>query len=125
MTRLIALTALALVAGCAPQPRPNASAPGLARECFLASQISGFSDARGATIRVQPSVDKTFSLTLLGPGCDDVGWAGEIAIESNPSPSICTDAGTSQGRVLFRDGASNRVVRCEIVSVVRTANRRS
>lgn len=118
----VLLVAAGYAAGCAPAPAPTT---GLARECFRVDQVNGFSDARGASIRVTPSVGKTFALDLIGPGCEDVGWADQIALEGSPSPSICTGGSVSQGRVLFRDTASSQLVRCEIAAVTRIANRPS
>lgn len=118
MLRVLNLSPLFLLAACVgTSDAPTAAAQG--RECFNVGQVSGFSERDGPVVRVHASVNRSYDLELVGPSCDDVGWAGAIAIDSVPSRWLCVGDRPTQGRVRFRDTASRRVISCQIASVAR------
>lgn len=115
---------LAAAACAAPPPSSTGAVGSSARDCFNADQISGFSEAEGAAIRVSPGPGRDYELTLVGPSCDDVAWAQAVAIDASPTSYVCTGETPSQGTVMFRDSGTRRVVRCQITEVRRLEPRR-
>jgi hypothetical protein len=78
-TAIFALTASGL-AGCAAQP---ASAPAVAQrsggQCFLASQVNGFTSTKAGFVDVRVGASRYFRLEL-GGGCPNVDWSMRVGI---------------------------------------------
>lgn len=105
--------------GVRPSPLPTT----LAQECFRADAIDGFFDAKGSTVRVSPSAGREYTLTLLGPGCDDIGWAEAISVNFSGSPVVCTGAANDATQIQFSDRSNGREVRCILARVVKASSR--
>ena len=58
------------------------------RDCFWASQVTGFSDAGPERALVRVGTRDVWELTL-SPGCPDVDWAMRIGIRSRTGERIC------------------------------------
>ncbi|MES2441187.1 MAG: DUF6491 family protein [Pseudomonadota bacterium] len=85
MIRIFLLpAALLATASFAAPPEP---APG-PRECFWASQVTGFSDAGPKRALVNIGSRETWELTL-SPGCPAVNWALNIGIRARSGERIC------------------------------------
>ncbi|MGK6319425.1 DUF6491 family protein [Sphingomonas sp. DT-204] len=78
---LLLISALAACTG-ADGPRRGG------RECFWASQVTGFGDAGPDRALVRVGARETWELTL-SPGCPDVDWAMRIGIRSRAGERIC------------------------------------
>jgi hypothetical protein len=61
------------------------------RQCFWASEVTGFSDAGRDRALVSIGARSTWELTL-SPGCPGVDWAMRIGIVSRGSERICSGA---------------------------------
>lgn len=87
----ILILASAALSACAAGPTDEAAsaARGGARQCFWASQVTGFSDAGPDRALLNLGVKETWELEL-SPGCPDVNWAMKIGIVSRGSQRICT-----------------------------------
>jgi hypothetical protein len=91
ITRSIAAgAAAAVVAGCAQQmPGPGQGAMAGQRQCFLPSQVTGFSAVNDETVQVFVGVNDVYSLELAGP-CQNVDWSMQIGIQSTGGGSwVC------------------------------------
>ena len=83
---------LILSTSCAsPADEPGATAAVGPRQCFWASQVTGFTDAGADRALVSIGTRETWELTL-SPGCPDVDWAMRIGIVSRGGERICTGA---------------------------------
>jgi hypothetical protein len=80
----VLLTAM-LATAAAPAP---AAAPQAPRQCFWASEVSGFSDAGPSRALVRVGARETWELTLAA-GCPHVDWAMRIGIRSRTGERIC------------------------------------
>lgn len=85
------LPPLALTLACTgpSDGQPAASAAAQPRQCFWASEVTGFSNAGPDTALVHISRRETWELSL-SPGCPDVDWAMKIGIVSRGSQRICS-----------------------------------
>jgi hypothetical protein len=78
-----------LLASGASAATPMPSEPQEAgRQCFWASQVSGFSDAGPDRALVRIGQREMWELTL-SPGCPDVDWAMKIGIRARSGERIC------------------------------------
>jgi hypothetical protein len=80
------LAAVVAMAGFTAPPASTAQQAG--RQCFWASQVSGFSDAGPDRALVRIGNHETWELTL-SPGCPDVNWAMRIGIRARSGERIC------------------------------------
>lgn len=89
--RLCLLLPLLLVpAACTvPEAETAAAAAAQPRECFWASEVTGFSNAGPDRALVHISRRETWELGL-SPGCPDVDGAMKIGIVSRGSQRICS-----------------------------------
>jgi hypothetical protein len=85
----LALLLLPLLVGCStPSPRADAQAP--RRDCFLASNVTGFSDATQKNVNVSTGPNELFQLEVFGT-CNDLNWTEVIGLRATGgSPWICT-----------------------------------
>lgn len=115
---LLLLSAVAVaVSSCAGAP--SETAPGSAaavprseRQCFWASNVSGFGVVDRDKIRVTAGVRDTFELEV-GPGCFDVDWATAIGLRSRGGDRICSGY---DAEILYRS-SSFGPQRCFVTSV--------
>jgi hypothetical protein len=88
----IATICCAAMAACTalPGPTPATSAQANGRQCFLASEVSGFSPAtNGDFVDVSVGANRWFRLTL-GGGCPNINWSTRVGIRSTSgSPWVC------------------------------------
>ena len=79
---LLAVGGLGLAASLAvgAQPETSSRQPAV-RQCFLPSQINGFSAVDRDTVHVNVSASQVYELELFGD-CPDVDWEQRIAIRS-------------------------------------------
>jgi hypothetical protein len=116
---LSTFAALFALAACAAQEDIHAAAADPTRDCFNINTVSGFNAVDDDTVRVSAGASRTYELDLRGPGCSQVEWTETIALESRPSPWICTGSGPGLGEVHFRESGGGRVRSCFIESARR------
>lgn len=87
MRPLAALVPL-LLAACNAQAVETAAGEA-GRQCFWASQVTGFSDAGPDRAIVNIGVRESWEMEL-SPGCPDVNWALDLGIRSRGSERICS-----------------------------------
>ena len=90
MTRSAALLAACALAGCAQQPSPPpAAAASGGRDCFSATNVSGFSAVDDDTVDVQVGARRWYRLEIAGV-CPNVNWAKGVALVAHSGGSfIC------------------------------------
>lgn len=90
MTKLAALLAALALAGCAQQPSaPPAAAASGGRECFSATNASGFSPVDDDTVDVRVGARRWFRLEIAGV-CPNVNWARGVTLVARSGGSfIC------------------------------------
>ena len=90
MTRSAALLAACVLAGCAQQPAaPPAAAASGGRDCFSATNVSGFSALDDDTVDVQVGARRWYRLEIAGV-CTNVNWARGVALVARSGGSfIC------------------------------------
>lgn len=81
---LAALSASMAIARSPVEPGQNA-----AKQCFWASQISGFASADPYSVNVRVGARDVYQFEMFGR-CDDVDWAREIAVRARGSSHICS-----------------------------------
>lgn len=119
--RAIAFATLVGLAACAAQGEENETA-GTDRsgrgDCFNVSAVAGFNAVDDDTVKITSGA-REFELDIRGPGCNQVQWTENIAIEGRPSPWICTDDGPNQGQIHFSDSVVGQPRTCFIQEVRR------
>lgn len=90
MTRSAALLAACVLAGCAQQPAaPPAAVASSGRDCFSATNVSGFSAVDDDTVDVQVGARRWYRLEIAGV-CPNVNWARGVALVARSGGSfIC------------------------------------
>src|SRR4029453_5854248 len=87
---LLAVGSLGLAASFAVEAQSGtSSAQPAARQCFLPSQVNGFTAIDRDTVHVNVSASQVYELELFGD-CPDVDWEQRIAIRSTGGSSwVC------------------------------------
>jgi len=90
MTRSAALLVACALAGCAqPTAAPPAAAASGGRDCFSATNVSGFSALDDDTVDVQVGARRWYRLEIAGV-CTNVNWARGVALVARSGGSfIC------------------------------------
>jgi len=91
MHRILAFAAVtAALSACTANQAPGAQAAGTSgRQCFTASQVSGFHPIDRDTVLVTVGASRTYQLDILGT-CPDVNWSLRVGIRSTGGGSwIC------------------------------------
>lgn len=119
--RAAAFAALLSLAACAAQPdeTQSAAAPDASRDCFNINAVSGFNDVDRDTLRVSVGAGREYELDFRGPGCNQLEWSENIAIESRPSEWICAGSGPGLGQIHFNEPTSGHARTCFIERVRR------
>ncbi len=118
--RALTLAAVTALAACAAQDeRQSAAAPEASRDCFNINAVSGFNAVDGDTARVSAGASREYELDVRGPGCNQLQWTEDIALESRPSQWICAGAGPGLGQIHFRESAGGQARTCFIEEVRR------
>ena len=111
---LLLLPILLAVGACAaPAERSAESAGAGPRQCFWASQVTGFSDSGPDRALISIGTRETWELTL-SPGCPDVDWAMRIGIVSRGGERICSGA---PAQLLVPDASGRGAQRCLVRNV--------
>lgn len=100
----------AMLATAAAPAVPARQAP---RQCFWASQVSGFSDAGPGKALVRIGTRETWEL-VLSPGCPHVDWAMRIGIRARGGERICPGR---PAELLVPDASESGFQRCLVSSV--------
>ena len=109
---------LSAVAGTAALSGPAASTPQRAeRQCFWASEVSGFSDAGPDRALVRIGQHEMWELTL-SPGCPDLNWAMKIGIRSRGGEHICRGR---RAELLVPNASETGFQRCLVRSIRKLA----
>ena len=115
MRRFPILVPILLTAACtAPADRSTETA-GAPRQCFWATEVTGFTDAGPDRALVSIGTRETWELTL-SPGCPDVDWAMRIGIVSRGGERICTGA---PAQLLVPNASGRGAQRCLVRQVRR------
>jgi len=106
------LPAMMAVASCATPPAATSESRSR-RECFWASQVTGFSDAGADRALIHVGARETWELTL-SPGCPDVDWAMRIGIRSRGGERICPGR---PAELLVPEASGSGVRRCLVQGI--------
>lgn len=109
---LLLFTAVLATGAMASPPAADAEAQP-PRQCFWASQVTGFSDAGPDRALVSVGRRETWELTL-SPGCPDVNWAMRVGIKSRTGERICPDR---PAELLIPNASESGFQRCLVRSV--------
>jgi len=105
-----------VVAMLATAAAPAATTPAAPKQCFWASQVSGFSDAGPDRALLRIGTRETWELTL-SPGCPHVDWAMRIGIQPRGGGErICTGR---PAQLLVPNASESGFQRCLVRSVRR------
>lgn len=112
MRRIPLLILLLVSASCNRDPLRISNGMQTDRECFWASQVSGFSSTGRDRALVRIGTRERWELTLA-PGCPDIDWAMQIGIRARGGSRICSGrnaellvpnaSGSGMQRCLVRD----------------------
>lgn len=117
MHRTSLLLAATLATAAMASPLAADTAPQAPRQCFWASQVTGFSDAGPDRALVNIGRRDTWELTL-SPGCPDVNWAMKIGISSRTGERICAGR---PAELLVPNASESGFQRCLVRSVRKLA----
>jgi hypothetical protein len=111
----LAAAAVAVTAGCAPQAgEPGQVAAAGRDQCFLPSQVAGFSAVDDDTVNVFVGANDVYSLDLAGP-CPNVDWSLQIGIRSTGGGSwVC---GGLDAELLVPDVSGMGTNRCMVTNI--------
>lgn len=115
--RRICLLLVALLSTAAPAAPPASTPPQTGRQCFLASQVTGFGDAGPDRALVHVGRRDTWELAL-SPGCPDMNWAMKIGIRPRSGDHICPDR---PAELLVPNASESGFQRCLVRSVRKLA----
>jgi hypothetical protein len=113
----ILLSTLIATAACTPSPAdgPASAAGAEPRQCFWASQVTGFSDDGPDRALVSIGSRDMWALEL-SPGCPDVDYAMRIGIVSRGSNRICSGV---DAELLVPTASGQGMQRCLVRSVTK------
>lgn len=115
MRFLAAGAAAAVLAGCAQQAQsPGQLASSGRGQCFLPSQVTGFSAVNDQTVNAFVGVNDVYRLDLAGP-CPNVDWSLQIGIRSTGGASwVCSGF---DAELLVPDPSGMGTNRCPVTNV--------
>jgi hypothetical protein len=88
--QVLTCVSFAAVAACAAQPYDTSQAMGqsMARQCFLANEVRGFSAGGDGFYNLQVGRDRWFGMHLSSD-CPDMNWLMQIAVRPRDSNWLC------------------------------------
>ena len=86
---IAALGVLGGAGSCTVQPAAPVAAHSSGRQCFLASQVNGFSPVSDSVVDVQVGANRFYRLSLMG-ACPNAVWTHRVALRTTTGSSwIC------------------------------------
>ena len=111
-----AVVAVLALSGCAGGER-GVRGDTVARECFSASSVRGFTAQDDTTVRLQVGVRDTYELTLFGY-CPDIDWSRSLALRTPAGSSwICVDSAMGVEIIVLDRSVPGGMDRCRVHSM--------